>query len=323
MATMKAARWHAAKDVRIEEVEVPEVQPHQVKVAVKFTGICGTDLHEYLDGPIFIPTEEHVYSGQKAPVTLGHEFSGEIVEVGSDVTRVKVGDRVTIEPILAEHNLIGDYNLDPNLNFVGLAADGGFAKYCVLDGDLVHVIPDNLSYEQAALTEPAAVAVYAVRQSALKAGDTAVIFELSPERQAKAEELGAIVVRPEEGETVVEAIHRLTGGGADVSYEVTGVPVVLGQALAAVHKAGECMVVSIWEREASINPNEFAIQEKSLKGIIAYRHIFPKVLELMEQGYFPADKLVTKKIKLENIVEEGFVELTQDKSQIKILVEPE
>ena len=134
MATMKAARWHAAKDVRIEEVEVPEVLPHQVKVAVKFTGICGTDLHEYLDGPIFIPTEEHVYSGQKAPVTLGHEFSGQIVEVGSDVTRVKVGDRVTIEPILAKHNLIGDYNLDPNLNFVGLAADGGFAKYCVLDG---------------------------------------------------------------------------------------------------------------------------------------------------------------------------------------------
>ncbi len=180
MATMKAARWHAAKDVRIEEVEVPEVQPHQVKVAVKFTGICGTDLHEYLDGPIFIPTEEHVYSGQKAPVTLGHEFSGEIVEVGSDVTRVKVGDRVTIEPILAKHNLIGDYNLDPNLNFVGLAADGGFAKYCVLDGDIVHVIPDGLSYEQAALTEPAAVAVYAVRQSALKTGDTAVIFGLGP-----------------------------------------------------------------------------------------------------------------------------------------------
>jgi len=219
MAKMKAARWYGAKDVRIEEVDVPEVKPHQVKIAVKFTGICGTDLHEYLDGPIFIPTEtEHVYSGQKAPVTLGHEFAGEIVEVGSDVTRVKVGDRVTVEPILAKHNLVGDYNLDPNLNFVGLAADGGFAKYCVLDGDIVHKVPDSLSYEQAALTEPAAVAVYAVRQSALKTGDTAVVFglgpigllivealraagaskiygvELSPERQAKAEELGAIIV---------------------------------------------------------------------------------------------------------------------------------
>lgn len=347
MSKMKAARWYAAKDVRIEEVEVPEVLPHQVKVAVKYAGICGTDLHEYLDGPIFIPNDTpHVYSGQKAPVTLGHEFAGEIVEVGSDVTRVKVGDRVTIEPILAKHNLIGDYNLDPNLNFVGLASDGGFAEYCVLDGDLVHVVPDSLSYEQAALAEPAAVAVYAVRQSALKAGDTAVVFglgpigllivealraagaskiyavELSPERQAKAEELGAIVVKPEEGETVVDAILRLTDGGADVSYEVTGVPVVLQQALASVRKAGECMVVSIWETEASFDPNELAIQEKSLKGIIGYRHIFPKVLELMEQGYFAADKLVTKKINLSDIVEEGFVELTQDKAQIKILVSP-
>ena len=138
-----------------------------------------------------------------------------------EVINVPIVGTVTCgEPILAEHNLIGDYNLDPNLNFVGLAADGGFAKYCVLDGDLVHVIPDSLSYEQAALTEPAAVAVYAVRQSALKAGDTAVIFglgpigllivealraagaskiyavELSPERQAKAEELGIAIMGP-------------------------------------------------------------------------------------------------------------------------------
>ena len=126
MAKMNAARWYGAKDVRIEEVDVPEVQPHQVKIAVKYTGICGTDLHEYLDGPIFIPTEtEHVYSGQKAPVTLGHEFAGEIVEVGSAVTRVKVGDRVTVEPILAKHNLVGDYNLDPKLCW-----SGGRRRFC-------------------------------------------------------------------------------------------------------------------------------------------------------------------------------------------------
>lgn len=347
MSKMKAARWYAAKDIRVEEVDVPEVLPHQVKVAVKYTGICGSDLHEYLAGPIFIPTEKpHVYSNQKAPLTMGHEFSGEIVEVGSNVTRVKVGDRVAIEPILAKHNLVGDYNLDPNLNFVGLAADGGFAEYCVLDADLAHVIPDSLSYEQAALAEPSAVALYAVRQSAIKAGDTAVVFglgpigllvvealktagaakiygvELSPERQAKAEELGATIVRPKEGESVVDAIKRLTNGGADVSYEVTGVPVVLKQALESVKKAGECLVVSIWEKEASIHPNELAIQEKTLKGIIAYRHVFSKVLELMEKGYFPAEKLVTKRIKLDDIVKGGFEELTQDKSQIKILVSP-
>ena len=188
---------------------------------------------------------------------------------------------MTIEPILAKHNLIGDYNLDPNLNFVGLAADGGFAKYCVLDGDIVHVIPDGLSYEQAALTEPAAVAVYAVRQSALKTGDTAVIFglgpigllivealraagaskiyavELSPERQAKAEER-AIVVRPE-GENNHRTIHRLTGGGkmfliSDWSSSCLGQPLRL-----FIKSWGMYNSYLSWERKlASIQMNSLS-----------------------------------------------------------------
>lgn len=347
MTKMQAARWYNAEDVRVEEVDVPEVGPGQMKVAVAYTGICGTDLHEYLAGPIFIPQgQPHPLSGDQAPITLGHEFCGEVVEVGEGVENVKPGDRVVIEPIIAEHGLIGDYNLDPNLNFVGLAADGGFAEYCVCDAELAHIISEELSYRQAALTEPAAVALYAVRQSALQAGDTAAVFgcgpigllviealkaagaskiyaiELSEERQAKSEELGAIVVRPEGDESIVEALHRINGGGVDVSYEVTGVPVVLKQSIEAVRKAGEAMIVSIWEQEASLHPNEFAIGEKTMKGIIGYRHVFPKVLELMENGYFPADKLVTKEIKLADIVEEGFTELTKDKSQVKILVSP-
>jgi len=123
---MKAARWYGRRDIRVEDVAVPEItRPSQVKIAVKYTGICGSDLHEYLGGPIFIPVEkEHPYSGRKAPLTLGHEFAGEIVEVGAGVTNVKVGDRVTVEPILAKDGLKGKYNLDKNLGFVGLAADG-------------------------------------------------------------------------------------------------------------------------------------------------------------------------------------------------------
>ena len=99
MSTMKAARWYGRRDIRVEDVAVPEItRPSQVKIAVKYTGICGSDLHEYLGGPIFIPVEkERPYSGRKAPLTLGHEFAGEIVEVGAGVTNVKVGDRVTVE----------------------------------------------------------------------------------------------------------------------------------------------------------------------------------------------------------------------------------
>ena len=107
-----------------------------------------------------------------------------------------------------------------------------------------------------------------------------------------------------------------------MSYEVTGVPAVLQQSLEAAEKDGELMVVSIWETEAPIQPNEVVIQERTIKGVIAYRDVFPKTLELMKQGYFSKDLLVTKRIKLEDIVNEGFEALVKEKSQVKILVSP-
>ena len=347
MAKMKAARWHDRKDVRVEELEIPQPKANQIKIEVKYCGICGSDLHEYLGGPIFIPVDKpHPYTGEKAPLVMGHEFSGEVVEVGPEITKFKVGDRVTVEPIHAKDGLKGKYNLDPNLNFIGLAGGGGgFSEYVVVNEDQAHKLPDNVDFEQGALTEPAAVGLYAVRQSRIQAGDTAAVFgcgpigllvidalraagasrifavELSPERQAKAKELGAIVVDPSK-EDAVESIRRQTNGGVNVSFEVTGVPVVLQQALDVAEKGGELIVVSIWEKPATIHPNEIVIQEKTMKGVIAYRDVFPKVLELMGKGYFSKDILVTKRIKLEDIVEEGFNALVKEKSQVKILVSP-
>lgn len=345
--TMKAARWYGQRDIRVEDIPVPDIAPHQVKIAVKYTGICGSDLHEYLGGPIFIPVgKEHPYSGRQAPLTMGHEFSGEVVEVGNQVTNLKIGDRVCCEPILAKDGLKGKYNLDANLGFVGLAADGGFARYCAVNADLLHKLPDGIDYEQGALAEPAAVALYAVRSSKLKAGDTAAVFgcgpigllviealraagatdiyaiELSPERQQKARELGAIIIDPARTDSVA-AIREATGLGVDVSFEVTGVPPVLKQAIESVHNDGECIIVSIWEHDALVHPNEIVIKEKTVKGTIAYRDVFPAVLKLMQKGYFSKDKLVTKRIKLEQIIEEGFETLVREKSQVKILVSPE
>lgn len=345
MSMMKAARWYDKKDVRIEEVAIPKPAKGQVKIAVKYTGICGTDLHEYLAGPIFIPTSTHPLSGQKAPVTLGHEFCGEIVEVGEGVEDLTVGTRVVVEPIWAKNALVGKYNLDPDLAFVGLASDGGFAPYCVVDSRICHILPDDIDFEQGALVEPAAVALYAVRQSKLRAGDTAVVFgcgpiglltiealraagastiyavEVSKVRAKKAADLGATVLDPAE-EDVVGKIKQLTNGGADVSFEVTGISQVLNQAIECVANDGECVIVSIWEGDATIVPNEIVIKEKTVKGIIAYRHVFPSVIALMQQGYFNKKDLVTKKIALDDIVTEGFESLVSDKSQVKILVSP-
>lgn len=346
---MKALRWHNQKDIRLEEIDEPTVKAGQVKLKVKWCGICGSDLHEYLGGPIFIPVgTPHPLTNEVAPVTLGHEFSGEVVEIGEGVKNYQVGDRVVVEPIFATHGLKGAYNLDPQMGFLGLAGGGGgLSEYVAVDEELLHKLPDEISFEQGALVEPAAVALYAVRSSKVKAGDKVAVFgcgpigllviealraagatdiyavELSPERQAKAKELGAIIIDPSQVEDTVSEIKRLTNGGVDVSFEVTGVPVVLRQSIQSTGIGGETIIVSIWESGAEILPNDIVIQERTVKGIIGYRDVFPAVLSLMKKGYFSAEKLVTKKIPLDTVIEEGFESLIKEKNQVKILVQSE
>ena len=351
-STMQAAVWYQARDLRVESIDVPTLQdPHQVKVKVAACGICGSDLHEYSAGPIFIPVDEpHPLSGQRAPIVMGHEFAGEVVEVGEAVTRIKPGDRVAIEPILSPNRdgkyLMERYNLTPLLGFHGLSGGGGgFSEYTVVGEHMVHRLPDALSYEQGALIEPAAVGLHAVRQSSLKAGDSAVVFgagpiglmviealkaagaaaiyavEPSEVRRQKATDLGARALDPQQGEVSAQ-IRDLTQGGTDFAFEVTGIPAVLSQAINSTHAGGETVVVSIWETEAAFQPNDLVIKERTMKGIIAYRHIYPAVMALMQQGYFRAEDLITGRIALDDIVEQGFETLLNDKSHVKIIVQP-
>ncbi|TES56506.1 2,3-butanediol dehydrogenase [Halalkalibacterium halodurans] len=349
---MQALRWHGVKDVRVDDIAEPATLKGKVKIKVKWCGICGSDLHEYAAGPIFIPQNSpHSLTEEKAPIVMGHEFSGQVVEVGDGVTKCEEGDRVVVEPIFACGTCTackqGKYNLCEQLGFLGLAGGGGgFSEYVTVDEHMVHKIPDTVSFEQGALVEPAAVALYAVRQSQFNVGDQAVVFgtgpigllviealkasgaskiyavELSTERRQRAEQLGAIALNPAEV-NVVEKIQRLTDGGADVSFEVTGVPIVLTQAIESTKLNGQTMIVSIFEKEASFQPNLVVMRERNIAGIIGYRDIFPAVISLMNQGYFSAETLVTKRIGLHDIVEQGFEALMKEKSQVKILVSPD
>lgn len=346
---MQALRWHGVKDLRLENIEEPQATKGKVKIKVEWCGICGSDLHEYVAGPIFIPdSTPHALTGEQAPVVMGHEFSGQVVEVGEGVTRFKAGDRVVVEPVFScgtcEACRQGKYNLCEKMGFLGLAGGGGgFSEFVAADEHMVHKIPDSVSYEQGALVEPSAVALYAVRQSQLKAGDRAVVFgagpigllviealkaagasdiyavELSEERKQKATELGAIVIDPKACD-VVEELKQRTGGGVEVAFEVTGVPPVLTQAIHSTKIGGQIMIVSIFETSAPIIPNDIVMKERSITGIIGYRDVFPAVISLMEKGFFPAEKLVTQKIKLNEVVEHGFEALLKEKNQVKILV---
>lgn len=347
---MKAARWHGVKDIRVEDIPEPSPAAGEVKIKVAWTGICGSDLHEYLAGPIFVPVdEEHPLSHDKAPITMGHEYCGEITELGAGVTGLAIGDRVAIEPIFACGTCPacheGKYNLCDSLGFVGLSGGhGGFAAFSVVPAGMVHKMPDALSMEQGALVEPAAVALHAVRMSKIKAGDTAAVFgagpigllvvealrvagaaqihvvEPSPERREKALELGATSAIDPMSTDPVETIRAATGG-VNVAFEVTGVPRVLPQCIDSTRHEGQTLIVSIWEGDAAFQPNTAVLKERQLLGTIAYRNIYPAVMELMTQGYFSADKLVTKRISIDEIVDQGFEALVAEKSQVKILVQ--
>lgn len=347
---MKAASWWGVKDIRVENIDEPVVTRGKVKIKVEWTGICGSDLHEYLAGPIFIPTKvPHPLSKDIAPIVMGHEFSGTIVDVGSDVNSLKIGDRVVVEPILACGVCIscisGKYNLCDKLGFHGLSGGGGgFSEYTVVSECMAHKIPDELSFEQGALVEPAAVSLHAVRNSKFKIGDKVAVFgagtiglliieslkiagaseiyvvEISKTRGKKALELGATRVIDPTQDDPITLIRELSKDGVDLAFEVTGVESVLNQAILSTKSDGECIIVSIWEKEARVHPNNIVLKERSIKGTIAYRDVFPAVINFMRSGFYSADRLVTKKISLDDIVSQGFEELVREKSHIKILV---
>ncbi|MEQ8153660.1 MAG: 2,3-butanediol dehydrogenase [Clostridiaceae bacterium] len=353
---MKAALWYDKKDVRVEEIEEPKVTSDGVKIKVKWCGICGSDLHEYLGGPIFIPVgQPHPLSGTTAPVVLGHEFSGEVVEVGRDVTGFKAGDRVIVEPIVACGKcpacLEGKYNLCSSLGFHGLCGSGGgFAEYTVFPQKFVHKIPDGMSYEQAALVEPMAVALHSIRIGNFRTGDTALVLGSGPiglatieclkaagaklvivlqrksVRQEYAKRSGANVVLDPNEVNIVEEVKKLTNGlGVDVAFETTGAQIGFDIGIDSLKYEGTLVVTSIWENEVKFNPNSLVFTEKKIVGTLAYRHEFPATIAQMNDGRIKAEGYVTKKILLDDIVEEGFGALTgpEKKKHVKILVTPD
>lgn len=353
---MKAALWYGIKDVRLENIEEPKVTKGNVKIKVKWCGICGSDLHEYLGGPIFIPKDKpHPISKEVAPVVLGHEFSGEIVEIGEGVTNLNIGDRVAVEPIVACGTCPacqeGKYNLCSSLGFHGLCGGGGgFAEYTVFPAKFVHKIPDGLSFEKAALIEPIAVAIHSLRVGKFMTGQSAIVLGAGPIGLATIEALKAagaslvivmqrksvrqeyalragadIVIDPTEV-NVAEEVKRLTGGiGADISFETTGAKIGFDTGIESIKYNGTMVVTSIWEEEISINPNTFIFSEKTIVGTIAYRNEFPATMAQMNDGRIKVDGYITKKISLDDIVEEGFGALTgpEKKKHVKILVTPD
>ncbi|MGB3698057.1 MAG: 2,3-butanediol dehydrogenase [Gordonia sp. (in: high G+C Gram-positive bacteria)] len=353
---MRAARFHDRGDVRIEEVDEPVVGPGTVGIAVAWCGICGTDLHEYQDGPIFIPPAGHPQplSGESAPVTIGHEMSGVVTALGEGVTDLAVGDHVVVEPyIVADDVDTGphsrDYHLSANMNFIGLGGcGGGLAEKIVVKRRWVHRIDPKVPLDQAALIEPLAVGFHAVERSGASAGATAlitgagpiglltaaicrargitvIVSEPSPLRRTKAVETGVAdhVVDPSVDD-VASRVRELTGGrGADVGFECTSVQPALDALLDALKPTGVLVVVSIWGSPASVDMQKLVLKEIDMRGTIAYVNSHPATIALVESGEIDLAPFITGRIALDDLIAEGYETLLhRNETAVKILVSP-
>ncbi|NKQ52449.1 2,3-butanediol dehydrogenase [Amycolatopsis sp. K13G38] len=351
---MKAARFHGRGDIRIDDIPEPATRPGTVKVEVEWCGICGTDLHEYLEGPIFASTTDapHPLTGESIPIPLGHEFAGVVRELGEGVTDLRVGDRVVVEPYIVCGRCDacdqGRYNVCQSLGFVGLSGGGGgFSRFVVAQRRWIHPL-GALGTDIGALVEPLAVAYHAVRLSGAEPGHTATVFGAGPiglvttaalraagveqifvvepaeVRKAKAHVAGADEVLDPSTVDVPAAVAELTKGrGADVTFECAGIDAVLKAAIRSTRAGGTCVNVAIWGHEASVALNDLVFREVNVLGSLAYAGDHPATIAMIADGKVDPYQFITGRIGLDDIVTRGFDELIGNKEEnVKILVSP-
>jgi (R,R)-butanediol dehydrogenase / meso-butanediol dehydrogenase / diacetyl reductase len=346
---MKAAVYHGPNKVEIADVPEPEVRPGTVKLKVGFNGICGTDLHEYYAGPIFVPTAPHPLTGQQLPLTIGHEFSGVITEVGPGVDGWTEGDRVAVEPIYkcgqCPSCRAGNYNVCAQIGFHGLMSDGGMAEYTVVPTEMLHRLPDNVSLELGALVEPMSVAYHAVTLGEAKRGDTAMVFgagpigiglwfalrgngvddifvvEPSATRRASIEALGASTLDPVAVDAPAFIADHTAGRGADAVFDAAGVTPAVETALGCVGARRPMVSVAIYEKPLSTPLLNLVMNESRIQGSLCYTGAdFEAVIRLMAQGAYDTTGWVTP-IAIDDVIDEGFEALHAGK-KMKVLVDP-
>ena len=351
---MKAARFHGPKDIRIEDIAEPQLRPGAVAIDVAWCGICGTDLHEYLEGPIFIPPQGHPHplTHEAEPVTMGHEFSGTVTAVGAGVTGLVVGEHVVVEPYFVcgecAQCQAGQYHLCAKMGFIGLAGGGGgLSEKIVVDRRWVHPV-GSIPLDEAALIEPLAVGQHAFVRSGAQAGDvalvtgagpiglllaavlkaqglTVIISEVTEARKDKARATGVAdhVIDPGQEDLLARVRELTSGNGADVGFECTSVNAALDQLFDAVRPSGVIVNVSIWGQPARIDMQKLVLKEIDLRGTIAYVRDHPAAIKLVQDGKVDLKPFITARIGLADLVEDGLGTLINHKdTAVKILVHP-
>ena len=322
---MKTAVMLGIGKMGFEEREITKPKDDEVLVKLEYVGICGSDLHYYESGAI----GDYVV---KSPFVLGHEPGGTVVEVGKNVSHLKVGDRVALEPGKTcghcEFCKTGRYNLCPDVVFFATPpVDGVFQEYVAHEADLCFKLPDNVSTLEGALIEPLAVGFHAAIQGDAHFGQKAVVMgagciglvsmmalkargvsevyvvDIMEKRLQKALELGADGVINGVEEDVEERMKELTkGAGADLVVETAGTEITTRQAISVAKKGANIVLVGYSRTGEMTLPMSLALdKELTFKTVFRYRNIYPMAIEAVAQGKVNLKGIVTDIFDLDDV----------------------
>ena len=335
---MKALRYLAPNLARTENIEQPACDKDEALIRVHSAGICGTDLA--------------IYAGKhpraKAPLVMGHEFAGEIVEINSSQihTDLAVGDKVTVYPLLvcgqcwACKN--GVSHVCRDLKLIGIDRDGAFAEFVNVPLDLILKYPDDLTYDQGALIEPLAVAVHAVEmageidwQTAVVIGsgpigllvalclrhagiETIITSDINPHRLKRAENLGLKIFNSTEGDLVDFVNATTRDEGADIVFECAGSSAAALQACALVRPRGKVVVVSVHKEPQAVDLQRINFRELTLVGTRVYtRSSYQNALRMIKD--LPFDNLISHRLDIDDAAE-GFELMQRPEDVCKVII---
>jgi L-iditol 2-dehydrogenase len=319
---MKALLLSEYKKLDVVDVPQPEPAPNEVLIRVHACGICGSDIHGY-DGS----------TGRRIPpIIMGHEASGIVAGVGSAVRNIKEGERVTFDSMIScaacDYCRRGAANLCDSRQVLGVSCtefrrEGAFAEYVVVPQHIVFKLPENLSFEHAAMVEPVSVAVHAANLTQIRLGDTALVVgagmiglliiqalrlagcgrifavDLDDVRLRMARELGADeTFNAKSCDVKQEILARTNGRGADLAMEAVGATDPIATAIACLRKGGALTLVGNFTPNIQLALQAVVTRELRLQGSCASSNDYPACIDLISRGAIKVDPLITARAPL-------------------------
>uniref|UniRef100_A0A1Q3FSI7 Sorbitol dehydrogenase n=1 Tax=Culex tarsalis TaxID=7177 RepID=A0A1Q3FSI7_CULTA len=324
-----AAVVHGPNDLRLEERPIPEPAFNEVILEVDCCGICGTDIHFLKEGG---------FGSQMLikPIVLGHESSGVVRKVGSQVTNLKIGDRVAIEPAAGCRTCdlckVGKYNVCMNgKHCTTQKTDGNCSNYFAQYADCCYKLPDHMTMEEGALLEPLAVAVYATHRADIRLGSRVIIFGAGPiglmcliaakamgatrtvildldrvqHRLDLAKKLGVTgaiaIAKDDKEDDLIRKIDEVLGGPADRVLECTGSQPGIRIAIKATRNAGRICLVGLGNEDVKLPMVDAISREIEITTAMRFNHDFPAALEIVASGYVDVKPLVSHHFDLKQV----------------------